>query len=186
MKRLRDWLAKRDSDQVLLALALIGFAPVIVGFFFLDGFAPHVVAGFAGLVLGAVLAVVLIENLLQQRRREHWDIARAEMVRTICEGLVRMAGSFAIEMSGHRYLTFAGPSDSATPEMARALEEELYPEVVDACEEEGGVPSRLLKTDRRKAGKEGTPWRMFAGSLSGRTTRPGSRSMISRVRARVG
>src|SRR5512135_3750418 len=30
---------------------------------------------------------------------------------------------------------------------------ELYPEVVDACEEEGGVPSRLTKTDRREGGK---------------------------------
>jgi putative transposase len=28
---------------------------------------------------------------------------------------------------------------------------------VDGDEEEGGVPSRLIKTDRRKAGKEGTP-----------------------------
>jgi putative endonuclease len=63
---------------------------------------------------------------------------------------------------------------------------ELYPEVVDACEEEGGVPSRLMKTDRRKAGKEGTPWQMFAGSPSGRRMRVGSRWMISRVRARAG
>jgi hypothetical protein len=36
------------------------------------------------------------------------------------------------------------------------VELELYPDVVDACEEEGGVPSRLIKTDRREAGKEGT------------------------------
>jgi hypothetical protein len=42
--------------------------------------------------------------------------------------------------------------------------EELYPNVVDGPEEEGGVPSRLIKTDRRKAEKEGTPWWMFAGS----------------------
>jgi len=63
---------------------------------------------------------------------------------------------------------------------------ELYPEVVDRDEEEGGVPSRLIKTDRREAGKEGTPWRMFAGSPLGRSTRVGSRSMDSRVRALVG
>ena len=62
----------------------------------------------------------------------------------------------------------------------------LYPEVVDACEEEGGVPSRLLKTDAGDGRQEGTPWRMFAGSPSGRTTRVASRSMISLVRARVG
>jgi hypothetical protein len=33
---------------------------------------------------------------------------------------------------------------------------EVYPQVVDACEKERGVPSRLIKTDRREAGKEGT------------------------------
>ena len=48
---------------------------------------------------------------------------------------------------------------------------------MDACEDEGGVPSRLIKTDRRKAEKEGTLWQMFARSLSGRTTRLASRSM---------
>jgi transposase len=63
---------------------------------------------------------------------------------------------------------------------------ELYPNVVDGSEEEGGVPSRLLKTDRRKAEKEGTPWWMFAGSRSGRTTRSPSRSMSWRARVRAG
>jgi hypothetical protein len=57
------------------------------------------------------------------------------------------------------------PQRESTP----PLYYELYPEVVDAREEEGGVPSRLTKTDRREAGKEGTPWWMFAGSRLGRT-----------------
>ena len=42
--------------------------------------------------------------------------------------------------------------------------QELYPDVVDGCEEEGGVPSRLIKTDAGHAGEEGTPWMMFAES----------------------
>ena len=64
---------------------------------------------------------------------------------------------------------------------------ELYPEVVDACEEEGGVPSRLLKTEAGVGRQEGTPCQMFAGSLSGRTTKMvGSRLMISRGRALAG
>src|SRR4051794_25957795 len=37
------------------------------------------------------------------------------------------------------------------------------------------VPSRLLKTEAGDGRQEGTPWWMFAGSLSGRATR-GSRS----------
>jgi hypothetical protein len=66
--------------------------------------------------------------------------------------------------------------------------EELYPDVVDGPEEEAGVPSRLIKTDRREAAKEGTPWTMFAGSPApGRTTtRSRSRWTISRVRALAG
>ena len=66
---------------------------------------------------------------------------------------------------------------------------ELYPEVVDACEEEGGVPSRLLKTEAGVGRQEGTPCQMFAGSPSGRTTkgrvtldglaREGARRMIA-------
>ncbi len=52
---------------------------------------------------------------------------------------------------------------------------ELYPEVVDGPEEVGGVPSRLLKTDAGDGRQEGTPWRMFAGSPSGRTARSRSR-----------
>ncbi len=44
---------------------------------------------------------------------------------------------------------------------AKAAATELYPEVVDGPEDEGGVPSRLIKTDRRKAEKEGTPCKMF-------------------------
>jgi len=63
---------------------------------------------------------------------------------------------------------------------------ELYPEVVDAGEEEGGVPSRLIKTDRREAERKARQWRMFAGSPSGRTTRAGSRWMISRGRVLAG
>ena len=71
-------------------------------------------------------------------------------------------------------------------EIRRVICSELYPEVVDACEEEGGVPSRLIKTEAGDGRQEGTPWQMFAGSPSGRTTRVASRSMISLGRARVG
>jgi BAAT / Acyl-CoA thioester hydrolase C terminal len=87
-------------------------------------------------------------------------------------------------------LTASGGLDDLWPsyKYTAALHErlELYPNVVDGPEEEGGVPSRLIKTDRRKAEKEGTPWRMFAGSPSGRTTRSRSRSTTSRARVRVG
>ena len=63
---------------------------------------------------------------------------------------------------------------------------ELYPEVVDAREEEGGVPSRLMKTEAGMAGRKARQWWMFAGSPSGRLMRAGSRWMISRGRARCG
>jgi hypothetical protein len=63
---------------------------------------------------------------------------------------------------------------------------ELYPDVVDACEEEGGVPSRLIKTDAGVGRQEGTPCQMFAGSPLGRMLRVASRLMISLGRARAG
>ncbi len=54
-------------------------------------------------------------------------------------------------------------------------------------EEEGGVPSRLMKTEAGDGRQEGTPCQMFAGSPSGRTTKGSrSRSMSSLVRVRVG
>jgi hypothetical protein len=63
---------------------------------------------------------------------------------------------------------------------------ELYPEVVDVRDEEGGVPSRLMKTEAGVGRQEGTPCQMFAGSPSGRRMRVGSRSMGSLARVRVG
>ena len=63
---------------------------------------------------------------------------------------------------------------------------ELYPNVVDGLEEEGGVPSRLTKTEAGDGRQEGTPCMMFARSPSGRATRPRSRWTTSRVRVLAG
>lgn len=62
---------------------------------------------------------------------------------------------------------------------------ELYPDVVDGLEDEGGVPSRLLKTDAGEDRQEGTPWMMFAGSRSRGPMRPRSRWMTSPGKAQV-
>nr|MEA2798352.1 hypothetical protein [Phenylobacterium sp.] len=45
--------------------------------------------------------------------------------------------------------------------------EEIYPDVVDGLENEGGVPSRLMKTDAGDGRQEGTPCRMFAAPHRG-------------------
>jgi hypothetical protein len=84
---------------------------------------------------------------------------------------------------------YSRSSDDPSP-LIRSLEsqsgsnEELYPEVVDVPENEGGVPSRLIKTDSpRRARKEGTPWWMFARFRSRSPARRScSRSTISPVR----
>jgi hypothetical protein len=62
---------------------------------------------------------------------------------------------------------------------------EIYPDVVDGLEEEGGVPSRLIKTDAGDGRQEGTPWEMFAGSMRTVLRRLRSRWMTSLVRGRV-
>jgi hypothetical protein len=63
---------------------------------------------------------------------------------------------------------------------------EIYPDVVDGLENEGGVPSRLLKTDAGVDRQEGTPCRMFAGSLWWGTMRSRSRSMSLLARVLAG
>jgi len=52
------------------------------------------------------------------------------------------------------------PADAAVSTQASrcsCLIRELYPEVVYGVEKEGGVPSRLLKTDAGVGRQEGTP-----------------------------
>jgi len=63
---------------------------------------------------------------------------------------------------------------------------EIYPDVVDGLEIEGGVPSRLIKTDADVGRQEGTPWRMFAGSGSRGLGTSQRRSMSSLVRVLAG
>ena len=104
-----------------------------------------------------------------------WDKPR-------CEPIRRVRGDLLVRASAR--IRCARPcelrSDGWTPprsverphdqDLSQPLRE-LYPEVVDACEEEGVVPSRLLKTDAGDDRQEGTSWRMFACSPSGRATR---------------
>jgi hypothetical protein len=74
-------------------------------------------------------------------------------------------------------------SSIATPPARRR---ELYPDVVDGVENEGGVPSWLIKTDAGDGRREGTPWEMFAGSTGTVLWRLRLRWMISRGRVLAG
>jgi len=65
---------------------------------------------------------------------------------------------------------------------------DIYPDVVDGLEIEGGVPPRLMKTDADVGRQEGTPWWMFAGRVEGtgevaatldELAREGARRMIA-------
>jgi hypothetical protein len=81
-------------------------------------------------------------------------------------------------------LTVQTVCDDCNTWAGREVDQELYPEVVDGHENEGGVPSRLMKTERRKIRQEGTPWKMFAGSPSGSAMTSLSRWTTSPGRAR--
>jgi len=107
------------SRGPLILLSLVGFAPAIVGLIFdVGGFLAHVLAGASSLILGAVLAVVLIDQLLQQRRRTQWQTVRDAIQRAICEGVVDMATSFALVTSdGERFLGMVGPEDDPLPRL---------------------------------------------------------------------
>jgi hypothetical protein len=104
------------------------------------------------------------------------------------EGLVSHAGSALLSQIADK----SGLTQALSVRLADLKQRqsghdpELYPDVVDGDEEVGGVPSRLIKTDAGVGRQEGTPWWMFAGSPSGRTTRSRSRSMSSRAKVRAG
>jgi len=117
-----------------------------------------------------------------------WEPAsRAEGIRELSRALEEQTPALARSLDGSSF-TFTAPVSMPLQaggylSIATATGE-LYPEVVDAREEEGGVPSRLIKTDRREAGKEGTPWEMFA-RFTPRAAMTGSRSRWTTSRARV-
>jgi hypothetical protein len=118
-------VAEMRSREPLIVLSLIGLAPAVAGLIFdVEGFLAHVLAGVSSLILGAVLAVVLIDQLLQQRRREQWQTVRDAIRRAICEGVVDMATSFALVVAdGEQFLGLVGPEDDPLPrpQIAAAL-----------------------------------------------------------------
>ena len=77
-------------------------------------------------------------------------------------------------------------NDRGSQYTSDAFTGELYPDVVDGPEKEGGVPSRLIKTDAGVGRQEGTPWWMFAGSMGAAWSWPRLRWMTSRGRALAG
>jgi hypothetical protein len=113
------------SGRLLAILAAAGVGVAGIGFGVeAEGFAGNALAGLSSLILGAVLAVVLINQLLQRQHREHWAIARAEICRAICEVIVDMASSFALFVSdGNGFLGLVGPEDDpiARPQIWLAL-----------------------------------------------------------------
>ena len=87
----------------------------------------------------------------RQRRRSAWSTGGLVRDSQLAPLTGRLIGSIAVNRRA----------------VAAERAEELCPDVVDACEEEVGVTSRLTRPNRRGAGKEGTPCQMFAGSPLG-------------------
>ncbi len=114
------------SRWMLVVLTVAGVVIAVVGFLLeANGFLGNVLAGLSSLILGAVLAVVLIEQLLRRRRREQWHVARGEIRRAICEGMVDMASSFAMVLaddSGFLGIAAAEDDPVARPQIAVALQ----------------------------------------------------------------
>jgi hypothetical protein len=114
---------------LVAALTIAGFFPVALGFaLHLHEFIAHVLAGVSGLILGAVLAVWLIDGLLARRRSEHWHAVRGQMLSLACERIIEMAADYAAVIPGeHSFIDRVGPEDDplAKPEIATALAELL-------------------------------------------------------------
>jgi hypothetical protein len=105
------------SSTAIWVLTMVGLAPAVLGFALdLSDFEAHALAGVSGLILGAVLAVVLIDELLRRRRREHWALVYAEMRRSIAEAVLEMGTRFAAMLPGRSaFLDLAGPEDDPLP-----------------------------------------------------------------------
>jgi hypothetical protein len=106
-------LPAMTTRRLLAALAVLGLGITVLGFALeAEGFSGNTLAGLSSLILGAVLAVALIDQLLRRRHREHWSIARAEICRAICEAVVEMASSFALSVSDDlEFLRLVGAED---------------------------------------------------------------------------
>jgi hypothetical protein len=126
------------SRRLLYALTVAGLIPVVLGFAFsLPDFIAHVLAGVAGLILGAVLAVVLIDRLLSQRRSEQWHVVRDQMLALICERIVEVGADYSSALPGKQgFFDRVGPEDDpvARPDVAIGLRE-LTAAVRDAAPE---------------------------------------------------
>ena len=120
-----DALPDMTTGRFLAMLTATGAAIAGLGFALeAEGFAGNALAGLSSLILGAVLAVVLIDHLLRRQRREHWSLARNEICRAICESVVDMASSFALFVSGGGgFLYLVGPEKDpvANPRIRAAL-----------------------------------------------------------------
>ena len=117
----RSWRAPR-SGPILIGLSVVGAALVLLGFkLHLRDFGVHMMAGAAGLILGAVLAVVLIDKLQRQRRSEQWKLVSDEIRRSVSEGVVTMA----LEFAGYLHvsddlLRQSSPAEEPAPDRAVA------------------------------------------------------------------
>lgn len=142
------------SRQLLYILTVFGLLPVAIGFALsLHDFIAHVLAGISGLVLGAVLAVALIDRLLAQRRSEQWHTVRNQMFGLICERIVEMSTDYSGALSGSpRFFDRVGPEDNpvARPEIAAALTdlviavEAAVPELSRDVDDPDRASSRVL------------------------------------------
>jgi hypothetical protein len=121
----REAVPAMKSRWLLVALAAAGVLVTILGFALqAEGFTGNTLAGLSSLIVGAVLAVALIDHLLRRQHRERWAIARAEICRTICEAVVDMASSFALSVSDDlEFLRLVGPESDpvASPQIWHSL-----------------------------------------------------------------
>jgi hypothetical protein len=75
----------------MLAIATAVFAIVVVyGFACVDGFGGNLLAEIAGVAAGVVVAVLVVEAIMDRRRGEEWSLVRDQLA-TSARGLAQMA-----------------------------------------------------------------------------------------------
>lgn len=96
-------MLERRLPRIVAAATAVAVVVALAGGFILepDGFAGNVLAEIAGVLLSVLLAVFIVDKLLERERRRRWDLVSSETIATL---------RFAVIRAGHSvYLLLPAP-----------------------------------------------------------------------------
>jgi hypothetical protein len=111
----------RKERRIAWGAATVALAAIVVGFL-LDakGFGDNALAGLAGMIFSILLAVFVVDRLLDEARARRWSLVSAETVETLQFSFVRAGLSLYLRLPAPRpaaadpyTMAIAGPAELA-------------------------------------------------------------------------